>query len=162
MKTKILKNQATNYSSKFENKPLKKWFVLVTVLLLFGFNKVSAQNEFDVNVYNYSNCTWTITAYDASLNVLYTSSIPATPTFTSFLCLNQGLGAAALDHIVLTNGTSPCSSITYTFGSSGVFSYTQYTGICCGSDMNCSGGAGTAGPSPCGPSTGKNLLININ
>jgi len=139
-------------------------FSLKTVILLavlaftsFGF-KAKAQNEIDITVVNCSSsCTWIVTAYDASSNVIWTSSIGPSCLAVTYNCLNQGILAPALDYIIV----SGCSN-TYLFGSGGIFSYSQHSSVCCSSSIYCAGSLGT-NPSnpPCGSSTGKNILIQM-
>ena len=161
MTQKMKKSRGIAIAQKNESSRnfFQKTFILFAILAFtsFGF-KARAQNEIDITVYNCSGCSWIINAYDASSNVIWTSpSITSTCSTVTYNCLNQGGGAAVLDHITVTG----CGNV-YPFGSGGVFSYSQNTSVCCGSSIDCAGGAGTNSSTfPCGPGTGTNLLIQM-
>ncbi len=161
-----MKTKTTNPTKIGENTNKRNFFQKTVILLAilvftsFGF-KAKAQNEIDITVCNSSGCTWTVKAYDAGSNLIWSSG-PISSTspcnLVVFSCLNQGLLAPALDHITVTG----CGGTSYIFGSGGTFSYSQISPVCCGTSIDCAGSSGTnPSTSPCGPTTGKNLLIQM-
>jgi hypothetical protein len=154
MKTKILKNQATNYSSKFENKPLKKWFVLVTVLLLTSFSiRTFAQtnNSFDID--NQSGCTWNVKVFQG-LTLLSTITISplSHPAPTCVF--------GTVSHIEVEDAGATCVSTTF----SSPWSYSSITPTCGGVPPPCTSGIDCSGGNPnsiCTTPQGDYVILRI-
>ena len=122
----------------------QKTFILFAILAFTGFTTKSyGQPPFDIDVYNNGGCTMTITAFDASSNVLYTGTHGA--GLTNSGCITPFPIGAIVNTIVISRPF--CSPITFTATTttSGTITYSLVGASCGGcsyTSMTCAGGGG--------------------